>query len=414
MPISAVLPLSLFALSLDSFHFSYYECSIPKMSSRFPQTKRKGHARKPIQKATVIKKAYENESLSTSTVDKNILDKIQKCLDRAYHANASEAEAKAALFVSQKLMSQHNVSQADLIACDENSNKGHFGGRSVVCIEKTLGSSKRVMREAFVDKVAGAMCTFFDCKSFSTDHITRVSWSFFGIASNTVAAAMSFEMAHNSILEWACAYKGGTPTFNYRLGVADGLAAMANREKQRELNQVQRKELEFLAAKEREEASERQRQVDRLRLLPGPSTDVDSSSISDDKNMTSMNQDSNMADFDNDSDNEFDESGGLGIKADFNTNDAQIIDLCDDVDETIDRFVKRELAESSNLTEIPEFSAKSDTKIKTEPEPQSMPETSPWESGTQLVQFRATADQVADDYLKQKNIKLHHHRGKQR
>jgi hypothetical protein len=32
--------------------------------------------------------------------------------------------------------------------------------------------------------------------------------------------------------------------------------------------------------------------------------------------------------------------------------------------------------------------------------------TSLWESGMQLVQFRATAEQVADDYLKHSNIKL--------
>lgn len=81
---------------------------------------------------------------------------------------------------------------------------------------------------------------------------------------------MGFEMTHNKILEWACAYKGGTPTFSYRLGVADGLAAMANREKRRELDDAHRKELEFIVAKEREEAAECQLEVDRLLPLPAP------------------------------------------------------------------------------------------------------------------------------------------------
>lgn len=58
-----------------------------------------------------------------------------------------------------------------------------------------------------------------------------------------------------------------TPTFSYRLGVADGLAAMANWEKKRELEQVQRKELDRIAAKEREESKKRQREVDRLHLV---------------------------------------------------------------------------------------------------------------------------------------------------
>lgn len=201
---------------------------MPTESSR---AERKGSSRKPTQKATIVKSARENQSNPTSTVDKKILDRIQKCLNRAYHVNTTETEAKAALFLSQKLMSQHNVSQADLMAIDDNGSKAHFGGRSVVSITKSAGSFKRVMKEAFVGKVARAMCTFFDCKHFSTDYNTHVDWTFFGIASNTAAAAMSFEMAHNKILEWACAYKGGTPIFSYRLGVADGLVAMANREK---------------------------------------------------------------------------------------------------------------------------------------------------------------------------------------
>ena len=57
----------------------------------------------------MIETAREVQSRAASTVDKRILDRIQKCLDRAHLANASESEAKAALFVSQKLMSQHNV-----------------------------------------------------------------------------------------------------------------------------------------------------------------------------------------------------------------------------------------------------------------------------------------------------------------
>ncbi|KAJ5144267.1 hypothetical protein N7526_001775 [Penicillium atrosanguineum] len=165
--------------------------------------------KKPVQKATVIKSACGHQIQTTTRADVNVLDKIQKCLNRAYHANASEAEAKTALFISQKLMSDHNVNQADLMANDERSNKASYGGRSIVRIEKVAGLSRRVVKEAFVEIVAKAMCTFFDCKSFSTDFGISVEWSFFGIASNTVAAAVAFEMAHNLILEWACAYPMG-------------------------------------------------------------------------------------------------------------------------------------------------------------------------------------------------------------
>lgn len=353
----------------------------------------------------MAKSARENQSNPTSTVDKKILDRIQKCLNRAYHVNTTESEAKAALFLSQKLMSQHNVSQADLMAIDDNSSKAHFGGQSIVSITKIAGSSKRVMKEAFVGKVARAMCTFFDCKCFSTDYSTHVDWIFFGIANNTAAAAMAFVMAHNNILEWACAYKGGTPTFSYRLGVADGLVAMANREKSRELRHVQRKELDLIAAKEREDAKQRQLQLDRLRLLPAPSTDTNVSSP--DSTRISMNPDSNMAGFDSDSDSELGERGGFSIKADFNTDDAQMIDSCDDVEEGIQSLLKREPVESSNPFDIPMSATEAKASIKTEPEFQSEPVSSPWNSGMQLVQFRATAEQVADDYLKENKIKLY-------
>ncbi|KAJ5091592.1 hypothetical protein NUU61_006462 [Penicillium alfredii] len=361
----------------------------------------KGSTKKPLQKATVIQTPHKHQSQFTSTVHKRILERIQKCLDRAHHSNTSEAEAKAALFVSQKLMSQHNVSQADLMAADENSSKAHYGGRSVVSITKIAGSSVRAMKEAFTEKLARAMCTLFDCKYFSTDYRTSMQWTFFGITDNTAAAAMGFEMAHNKILEWACAYKSGTPTFSYRFGVVDGLAAVANREKRRELDDARRKELEFIVAREREEAAERQREVDRLLPLPAPLTDINSPSDSDDKER------SHIADSGDDGSDGGDEI--MDTKADFSANVAQIIDLTDDVDETINKFIKREPTEIFNSDAIPESSTAPPTRIKSEPGPghQSLPATSPWDSGIQLVQFRATAEQVADDYLKQNKIKLH-------
>jgi len=47
------------------------------------------------------------------------------------------------------------------------------------------------------------MQIFFDCKSYSTRKYTSVEWTFYGIAENTIAAAMAFEMAYNLIIEWA-------------------------------------------------------------------------------------------------------------------------------------------------------------------------------------------------------------------
>lgn len=354
--------------------------------------------KKPIQKATVIKTACEHRSRAPARAVKSVLEKIQKCLNRAYHAKASEAEAKTALFISQKLMSEHNVTQADLIADDDRSSKARYGGRSIVRIEKVSGSSRRVMREAFVERVATAMCTFFDCKSFSTDFGISVEWSFFGIATNTVAAAIAFEMAHNLILEWGCAYKGGAPTFSYRLGVADGLKTLANIAKQNELAEVQRNELDSIAARNLEEEKQHRRELDRIVEL---SAEAKSTSEHDDEDMASMKFES-----DNESNSDSNDNDEWNIKADFSMDDLQIIDLCDDVDENIQTYMKPEQTKPPNPNEIPESPAEFDRKVEPKTKPPT-PMASYWTSQMQLVHFRATSEQVADDYLAQHKIKLH-------
>ncbi|OGE47657.1 hypothetical protein PENARI_c039G12346 [Penicillium arizonense] len=330
--------------------------------------------KKPLQKATVIRTACEHQSQAPARADKSVLEKIQKCLNRAYHAKASEAEAKTALFISQKLMSEHNVAQADLIAHDDRSNKVCYGGRSIVRIEKVAHRG-----------------------GFSTDFGISVEWSFFGIASNTVAAAIAFEMAHNLILEWGCVYKGGAPTFSYRLGVADGLQTMANREKQNELAEVQRNELDSVAARSLEEEKELQRELDMVAEL---SAEAKSTSDQDDEDMASLKFES-----DNENNSDSNDIDGWNIKADFSTDDLQTIDLCDDVDENIETYMKREPTKPPNPNEIPESLAELARKVEPETKPPT-PMASCWKSQMQLVRFRATSEQVADDYLAQHKIKL--------
>lgn len=460
------------------------------------RAKGKRPTRKPIQTATVIESAVDIPKQSASSVDEKVLEKIQKCLARAQHPNTSEAEAKSALYVSQKLMSQYNVTQADLIANESANNRGHFGGRSKVAITKVPGSkSTKVITEAFTWKLATAMSTYFDCKEYSVYLTTRVQWVFFGIASNTAAAAMGFEMAHNKILDWSCKLKGGQSTSSYRLGVADGLVAIARRLKKTELENANRKELDAISAREREEANERQNQLDRLQPMPSGSADSDSTSrghaysapLSPDFSMPDITPgpggnpsgklgagsagpnsvpapvqapatlgphptmsdigagsdtesngtfgfgiqgsvpstlDPNVPDLDVDSEDDIDEIWGSGIQADFNASDAQIIDLCDDIDELIDQLIKPEPSEPLKpIQQIPGFGSnpepsikpditiKPDPTIKTEPELESIPAESPWESGMQLTRFRTTSMQVADDYLKENNIKLSYARG---
>ncbi|KAL5325510.1 hypothetical protein ACEPPN_006637 [Leptodophora sp. 'Broadleaf-Isolate-01'] len=75
------------------------------------------------------------------------------------------------------------------------------------------------------------MKRFFDCKFYSTTNYSSLELTFYGITENTVAAAMSFEMAYNLIAEWARPYKGVGSKNSYSLGVSDELNRMAVKEK---------------------------------------------------------------------------------------------------------------------------------------------------------------------------------------
>ncbi|KAJ5720825.1 uncharacterized protein N7483_008759 [Penicillium malachiteum] len=369
--------------------------------------RKKKNARKPLQRAKITQLATDTQK-SQNSVDQKILDRIQKCLARAYHANSSEGEAKAALFLSQKLMSQHNVTQADIMK-DDNT-KSHYGGQSVVEVRRTDGNKmKKAVQESFVEKLTGAMCTFFDCKLYVSDLYDCIEWTFYGIAPNTVAAAKAFEMTHNQISVWACEYKGGTPSFSYRLGVADGLVAMANREKDKELQAAKRKELEYQAVK-KEEAQKQSSQTSPFTVPPPPTP-------SSDKLTRIYEEDQSMGDINDPYDGEMDANDGFGfdcdvnsgIQMDFSAKDIETIDLRDDDDDIINRLMKRDPVvgpEVVSLDKIPEFKAEPEVPVKSEPAAQSVSDVSPWESSMQLVQFRQTADQVATDYLSGQGIKL--------
>ncbi|KAF5863553.1 hypothetical protein ETB97_009797 [Aspergillus alliaceus] len=365
--------------------------------------------RQPVQKAAVTKKARDQPQSTTQTVDKDVLGKIQKCLSRATHESTTESEAKAALFLAHKLMAQYNVTQVDLVANSDDGSKARYGGRSIVTITNTKDHTKWVVNETFVGKLAMAMCTFFDCQRFSTHCRTSVMWTFFGVAENTVAAAMAFEMAHNRILDWACSYKRGSTTFSYCIGVADGLVAMANREKKVELEMVRKKELDMIASREREEAIERQRETERLYNISTLAGELaESEDESGDGGPGSRGIDNSgggpsdpgeLVDTEN--------FNGGEVKADFNETDKMIIDLTGDVDDNIDGILKRESREIFDFDKIPTPSVKQEvlTRCISSIKGEDM-SSSPWTSETQLVRFRATSVQVADDYLKKHNIKL--------
>lgn len=355
----------------------------------------------PTQKATVIKSAEVNPKKNTNSnnkINQGLLDKIQKCLNRARHPSANDTEAKAALFLAQRLMAQCNVTQADLIANDNTANKAQYAGRSVVSIHNVIDRTKRVRKETFVYKLGNAMCVLYDCRCYSVDKRTAFEWSFFGIAANTVTAARAFEIVHNKTLEWACAYKGGAPAFSYCVGLADGFVNMAFHAKKRELVEVRRKELDLISARDREDEKLKRQELGRIQRLAPLKVEDDDDSEDDDSGAVMANLADGM-DLD-DAGQASDEAG----RADFNERDIELIDLTGDVDDNLERLIKREQPENShvnNITGHPVKSEPSGAAVKYEDS-----SASPWGSEMQLVRFRAMSEQVAEDYLKERKLKL--------
>jgi hypothetical protein len=117
------------------------------------------------------------------------------------------------------------------------------------------------------------MKNFFDCKYYTTTTLSSLELTFYGIAQNTVAASMSFEMAYNLIAHWASSYKGVGARNIYYLGASDELSRMARKEKAAEEEEANRTEADATIAKLKEEEAERQLQVGRLASLPGSPSD---------------------------------------------------------------------------------------------------------------------------------------------
>ena len=108
------------------------------------------------------------------------------------------------------------------------------------------------------------MEVFFDCKSYSTKKLSSFKWTFYGIAGNTAAAAMAFEMAYNLILNWSMSKIGVSTRHSYSIGVADSLYNLAQEEKREEIIKARKKEEEIIAKCLEEEQCQRQKEIDRL------------------------------------------------------------------------------------------------------------------------------------------------------
>lgn len=381
-------------------------------------------------------------------VEADIIARIRKCLDRANHPNTPEAEAETAVRMSSRLQQQYNVTQADLVAADANADgPSTLSGQSAVSVTNAKPGA-RIIIENWASTVSGAVQTFFDCKAYTTRRKNSIEWMFYGIATNTVAAAMAFEMVHNLVQAWSSRRKGNKNS--YRLGVARGLRDAADKEKENEVRRVREQTARNLAAREADEETQRQAEVDRLSrgalstdapdatISPSPERNVTvkmevepeatlnfesedgfghSSILSEatrtareDANSTTDSDDNSEEDSDScgtseeegaDSDSEFGDTFKLPITT-FDEDEELAIDLGADFEDELKRHMpKREPSSSPSL--FPNAATAPDGESQNSKDKRS---GMLWRDVGALVLFRENASKIADDHLKKQNITM--------
>jgi len=401
--------------------------TVPELRAKPRQRKPRAPKQLPLPRQTAkVKDLAEQQAgaAGETNIDAPILERIKKCLDRANHPNTPEMEAKAALRMSSRLMAQYNVSQADILALASTSEEqAALGGASTVAITSTKSVVAKVIMQSWVRDLINAMKIFFDCKAYSTAYGYKIVWTFYGIPQNTVAAAISFEMAHNLTLEWAREKKGAINS--YCMGVAAGLKEMAREEKRNEKRQARKREQEALAAKVEQERLQRQRELDRLNRLAPEADEEDLRSAQVEEEMVKQEP----IDYD---ENSADESGsppaafGDVVLDDFDSDECKPtfkqenelpLDLSADFEEELQKIIKQERSPTPELANVQDKTKPKIEAKEEEPTPpiqnpgpsddQPAEELSLWTSPQQIILFRKSAMKVAEEYLKSTKRKLH-------
>lgn len=386
-------------------------------------------------------------------VSAGILSRIQKSLALAKHPGTGEAEAQQALRLATRLMSSQNLTQADLLASSDAEANQARAGMSIVEIVSQTSASPR--NESWANQIAVAVNLFFDVKAYSTSYAnrSRLSWTFYGLAVNTVAAAHAFEMVHNQVLTWAyekAAAKlvsGKTGKNSYCQGVAAGLIALAKKEKKEEMRLAIEAEKKRLDDAHKTEQAQVKKEKERLRdppqpasVKPEPSEDLSSQSQSGSRSVKLEDvvdeQDvkpsrngvkQEMSDVDGAGYGRWSEGYGASAFGHTKLEDGMDYDDDDDDDDAAtDRFydmddgahgsdphgalgedIKPHFDEALerdiiDLTDdLDTAAASEDTKPKLEPkiEADDGEGGAGWHSSGQLMRFRQDAEKIADDYL---------------
>lgn len=393
--------------------------------------------RRPLQKpkATIGYLAnLDTSSSKTSHVGKEVVDRVRKCFARANHEHANEQEARAASRMASKIMEQHQITQADIMAEEDSSERAKRGGMSTVNIRPAKDGG-RAFTPGWVDWLCGAMQNFFECRAFSTGYYEKIEWTFYGVAEHTVSAAIAFEAVHNQIQDWSERFTGIPIRNSYCLGVADGLLRLSKEEQRATEDKIRQNEANALAARIKEEELEGQKRLAKLR---NPPTEPIKERLPEESKVMQVDDDPNAGDTDypNDplgdvSDNEVlpdfhesyrDEPTTVNTQADFDAELRKFIPAYPPAasrkrteyssdsetvqgDDNSALSPKEEGDDEASLTQDGDGSTIQSTE-KGEGEPDSVEETAEWKSMRQLMTFREMSKDIEDQVLKDNNFKL--------
>ncbi|KAK3721486.1 hypothetical protein LTR37_003042 [Vermiconidia calcicola] len=303
-----------------------------------------------LYKASVKSLAEPNSKLNDS-----IVRKIKNSLALGKDHKTPEAEAKHALNVASQWMAKLNVSQAHILSHKPSSARLQHVGKSVVSLLRTDGDRS---------------------KYHATPYRSSQEITFFGIAENTVAAAMAFEMVYNLIAEWARAHKGGGGKNSYYLGISDELLEDARKRKADEEHQAKEDEQKASAARAKRAPAYKAFEPEAMSRggTKGPGEEAEDEDVGDfsgnPKPLSSGA--SSMRDL-------------LGLVPLKSSGQAASPSLTDQ------KPTPARLLETRQDSCYP--SGAESALVK-------------WASHQQLVTFRATADKIADGYLQDNDLKL--------
>ena len=331
--------------------------------------------------------------------------------------------------MATRYMQQYNVTQADLLEQATNENDyAAMGSQSVVAITRAGEDGKRVTDQTWVSDVGSAMNTLFDTKSYSTARATSLEWTFYGIAANTVPAAMAFEMAHNLALEWASSK--GKHKHSYLIGIGYGLWKIADKEKERENRRAEAVERQQREQNEgskiyvpqpgdgNDEGAGGLPKGIKARVSPDPEEDTKSSvmlegyqdndtnfkikpeeSDSEDRHdVLSHGDDDDWGDTPNLTDQGYvSDDNEMKVEPTFEEEDEKSIDFNADFEEQLREAMPKP---------APDFLMDSDDESDRPNTVGAQLTVNPWNTSQALVRFRQSATKVAEEYLKAQNTKL--------